>query len=72
MYNYLLSFFYKEEKEIEVDDKTKRQKYLVCQQIKSSNIRLKTKNPVPHWTNKKKDFYNGKCKTIIKPPPFFY
>jgi hypothetical protein len=70
MYNYLLSFFYKEEKEIQVDEKTKRQKYLVCQQIKSSKIRLKTNKPIPDWTNKKKVFYNFKCNTIIKPPPF--
>jgi hypothetical protein len=70
MYNYLLSFFYKQEKDIEIDEKTRRQKYLVCQQIKSSKIRLKTNNPIPHWTNKKKDFYKCKCNTVIKPPPF--
>jgi hypothetical protein len=46
MYTYLQSLIWKEEeKEIQVDEKQKRLKYLTCEIIKKSNFKLKPINP---------------------------
>lgn len=58
MYNYLHSLIWKEELEIQADEKTKRQKFLVLKQIKQSNFKLKpTKKILPQtpiWGRLKK------------------
>jgi len=59
MYHYLYSLIYsEEEKEQEVDEKQKRLKYLLCEQIKKSKIKLKpVKKILPHtpiWSRLKK------------------
>jgi hypothetical protein len=61
MYNYLQSFIWNEEVkdiEVDVDEKQKRRKYLLTEQIKSSKIRLKpVKKILPHtpiWSRLKK------------------
>ena len=46
MYHYLQSFIWdKEETEIQVDEKSKRLKYLTCETIKNSKIKLNPTNP---------------------------
>jgi len=59
MYHYLYSLIYsEEEKEQAVDEKQKRLKYLVCETIKKSKIKLKpVKKILPHtpiWSRLKK------------------
>ena len=56
MYNYLASFIWKQEEELEqADEKVKRAKYLVGEQIKKSNFKLRiTKTSEPEKKLKKK------------------
>jgi len=59
MYHYLYSLIYnEEEKEQEVDEKQKRLKYLVCETIKKSKIKLKPVKKIlpntPIWSRLKK------------------
>ena len=56
MYNYLQSFIWEEEqKEIQVDEKQKRLKYLLLLQLKSSKIKLK---PIKKQQNRFNNFHN--------------
>jgi len=59
MYHYLYSLIYsEEEKEQEVDEKQKRLKYLVCETIKKSKIKLTPVKKIlpntPIWSRLKK------------------
>ena len=55
MYNYLASFIWKQEEELEeADQKAKRQKYLCGEIIKKSNFKLRTnvQEPINQISNK--------------------